>query len=253
MRTPATVKVAAANPTRPARPSEPGTATTGLRPASRKTSVERLKDFDALAEAIKRQKKEAAARAAREAARQREAEKTERAQQRLRDEFALAVGPVQRLRALARAEVGRPKPPPEPVQRQRDEQAALREALSDEVDIESLLLTDDGLSFRRSGVAPDVVTKLRRGHWAIRAQIDLHGLRRDEARDALAGFIRAEFRQGRRCVRVVHGKGHGSPGRQPVLKGKVQRWLGQCDEVIAFTQASGPQGGAGALIVLLAG
>ena len=39
----------------------------------------------------------------------------------------------------------------------------------------------------------------------------------------------------------------------PVLKEKVQRWLAQRQEVIAFAQASGPQGGAGALIVLLAG
>ena len=60
-------------------------------------------------------------------------------------------------------------------------------------------------------------------------------------------------RRGMRCVRVVHGKGLGSPGRQPVLKGKVQRWLAQSAEVIAFAQASGPQGGAGALVVLLAG
>ncbi len=65
--------------------------------------------------------------------------------------------------------------------------------------------------------------------------------------------MRDTARRGQRCVRVVHGKGHGSPGRQPVLKGKVQRWLAQCAEVIAFAQASGPQGGAGALIVLLAG
>jgi DNA-nicking Smr family endonuclease len=134
-----------------------------------------------------------------------------------------------------------------------DEQQALQEALSDEVDIESLLLTDDGLSFRRPGIGPDVVTKLRRGHWAIQSQIDLHGLRRDEAREALAGYIRESMRRGHRCVRVVHGKGHGSPGRQPVLKAKVQRWLAQCAEVVAFAQASGPQGGAGALIVLLKG
>jgi DNA-nicking Smr family endonuclease len=152
-----------------------------------------------------------------------------------------------------RALVARPRPAPEPRQRQADERAALREALSDEVDVESLLLTDDGLSFRRSGVGPDVVTRLRRGHWAIQAQVDLHGLRRDEAREQLAAFVRDTARRGQRCVRVVHGKGHGSPGRQPVLKGKVQRWLAQCAEVIAFAQASGPQGGAGALIVLLAG
>jgi DNA-nicking Smr family endonuclease len=69
----------------------------------------------------------------------------------------------------------------------------------------------------------------------------------------VAEFVRQAHRQGKRCLRIVHGKGHGSPGREPVLKGKVQRWLAQCDEIIAFTQASAPQGGAGALIVLLAG
>jgi DNA-nicking Smr family endonuclease len=96
-----------------------------------------------------------------------------------------------------------------------------------------------------------VLNKLRRGTWAIQGQIDLHGLRRDEAREALSGFIRQSHQQGRRCVRVVHGKGHGSPGKAPVLKAKVQRWLAQRREVIAFAQAPGPQGGAGALVVLL--
>ena len=131
--------------------------------------------------------------------------------------------------------------------------AAPSATLSDEVTLESLLLTDDGLSFRRPGIGPDVVTRLRRGHWALQGQIDLHGLTRDEARDALAAYIHECQRRGMRCVRVVHGKGHGSPGRQPVLKAKVQRWLAQCGEVIAFAQATGPQGGAGALMVLLSG
>ena len=83
--------------------------------------------------------------------------------------------------------------------------------------------------------------------------MDLHGLNRDEARQALVEYLNECQRRGMRCVRVVHGKGHGSPNRQPVLKAKVQRWLAQSAEVIAFAQASGPQGGAGALIVLLAG
>ena len=121
------------------------------------------------------------------------------------------------------------------------------------MDVESLLLTDDGLAFRRAGVGPDVLARLRRGHWALQGQLDLHGLRRDEAREALVAFVAEAQRQGRRCLRVVHGKGLGSPGREPVLKAKVQRWLAQSDAVIAFAQASGPQGGAGALIVLLAG
>ncbi len=199
-----------------------------------------LSELGRLRDALHRQEQERAQALAQERARQRAA--------RL---FSESVGAVTPLPPHGRALAAPPRPAPEPVQRLRDEQAALAEALSDEVDVESLLLTDDGLSFRRARVGPDVVTKLRRGHWAIQGEIDLHGLRRDEAREALAGFIREAARHGRRCLRVVHGKGHGSPGREPVLKGRVQRWLAQCAEVIAFAQATGPQGGAGALIALL--
>ena len=59
------------------------------------------------------------------------------------------------------------------------------------------------------------------------------------------------FRSGWRCLRVVHGKGLGSPGREPVLKAKVQRWLVQKQQVLAFVQAKPAEGGAGALVVLL--
>ena len=174
-----------------------------------------------------------------------------RAAERERRLFADAVGVVTPMPRNGRGSHAPPKPLPEPRQRELDEQAALREALSDTVDIESLLLTDDGLAYRREGVGPDVLTRLRRGHWSIQGQLDLHGLRRDEAREALTDFLGHAARQGWRCLRVVHGKGLGSPGREPVLKSKVQRWLAQSASVIAFAQASGPQGGAGALIVLL--
>ena len=168
------------------------------------------------------------------------------------DEFAAAVGPVRALRDRGRAQLARERPPPHPRQRELDEQAAMREALSDEVDVESLLLTDDGLSYRRAGIGPDVPVRLRRGHWALQAELDLHGMTREAAREKLVAFVREAHRRGHRCLRVVHGKGHGSPGRQPVLKAKVQRWLAQRSEVIAFAQASAAQGGAGALLVLLA-
>ena len=167
--------------------------------------------------------------------------------------FARSVGPVHALRDSGLADIDRARPLPWPRQRELDEQAALAESLSDALTPESLLLTDDGLSFRRPGIGVDVVGRLRRGQWALQGQIDLHGCTRDEARELLARYIRQSHRSGLRCLRVVHGKGHGSPGRQPVLKDKVQRWLAQCGEVIAFAQASGPQGGAGALVVLLAG
>lgn len=144
-------------------------------------------------------------------------------------------------------------PPPLPVARQRelDEASALNEALSDHLDVESLLDTDAGLSFRRPGIGPEVTRKLRRGVWVIQAQIDLHGLRSDDARRQLSEFFRDASRLGFRCVKVIHGKGNGSPGRQPVLKGKVRSWLAQKNEVLAFTQARASDGGHGALLVLL--
>jgi DNA-nicking Smr family endonuclease len=215
------------------------------KPANRSAApAEGLAALARLREVLREEEQRIAARRAAEQA-QREAAERERRF------FADAVGPVTALAPHRRGSHGPPKPPPHPRQKELDEQAALREALSDAVDIESLLLTDDGLAFRRPGVGPDVLTRLRRGQWSIQGQLDLHGLRRDEAREALVAFLDQATRRGWRCLRVVHGKGLGSPGREPVLKAKVQRWLAQCAEVIAFAQATGAQGGAGALVVLL--
>lgn len=145
-----------------------------------------------------------------------------------------------------------PAPPlPVPRQRLRDEQQALRETLSDELDLDHLLETDATLSWRQSGIGTDVLRRLRRGHWTLQGELDLHGLRRDDARTTLADFLREATRRGWRCVRVIHGKGLGSPGREPVLKEKVRRWLMQRDDVLAFVQARPADGGAGALVVLL--
>jgi DNA-nicking Smr family endonuclease len=175
----------------------------------------------------------------------------EAAAQHERELFTRHVGPVRPLRAVHRAPITRPRPEPIPQQRLRDEAAALAESISDELDVETLLETDEALSFRRRGIGPEVVRKLRRGVWAIQAHCDLHGLRRDEARERLAAFLRDAAAAGARCVRVVHGKGNGSPGRVPVLKTKVRAWLVQRQEVIAFAQARAADGGHGAMVVLL--
>ncbi|WP_179947953.1 Smr/MutS family protein [Thiomonas intermedia] len=143
--------------------------------------------------------------------------------------------------------------PPRAIPRQSllDEQAVLTEAMSDELDLDHLLETDDTLSWRRSGVGSDTLRKLRRGHWTIQSEIDLHGLRRDEAREALGRFLRSALQREWRCVRVIHGKGLSSPLREPVLKHKVRSWLMQRDEVMAYVQARPSDGGAGALVLLL--
>jgi DNA-nicking Smr family endonuclease len=165
--------------------------------------------------------------------------------------FERAAGAVQRMPAHGRVHHLPEPPAPIPVQRQLDDQRVLREAISDEFDASTLLEVDDALSFRRPGIGIDVARKLRRGHWSIQGEIDLHGLRREDAREALAGFMREAVKNGWRCVRVVHGKGLGSPGKTPVLKGKVHSWLIQKNEVLAFVQARGDEGGAGAVVVLL--
>ncbi|MFV0679995.1 Smr/MutS family protein [Ottowia sp.] len=198
---------------------------------------------------IRTQLIEAQARAAQAAAERAAAEKKVQAGRHL---FARAVGPTQPLRAHGRV-VHTPQPtPPVPRQRQLDEQNVLRESLSDEFDTSTLLHVDEHLSFRRPGIGPDVPARLRRGHWAVQAELDLHGLRTDEAREMLGQFLREAQRAGLRCVRVIHGKGLGSPGKAPVLKGKVHGWLAQKKEVLAFVQARPLEGGAGALLALLA-
>jgi DNA-nicking Smr family endonuclease len=141
--------------------------------------------------------------------------------------------------------------PPHARSRARDDAAVLVESVSDDIDVDRLLDTDDTLSYRRPGIGPDVLRKLRRGEWVIQAEIDLHGLRVDEARAGVGSFLREAVKRGLRCVRIVHGKGLGSKGRTPVLKNKTRAWLMQRDDVIAFCQARAAEGGAGALVVLL--
>ncbi len=165
--------------------------------------------------------------------------------------FELSVGAFTPLTHSLRAIHRLTPPAPEPRFREADEKMALRQSLSDDFDVDSLLETDDTLSYRRSEVSEEVVRKLRRGHWSLQAQLDLHGLRRDQAREALGNFVHDCARRSLRCVRVVHGKGNGSPGREPVLKLRVRRWLVQKQEVLAFVQARASDGGSGALMVLL--
>ena len=191
--------------------------------------------------------------AAHEAERLRLQHEARRRAQAERNLFRDTVGPVQALKGPQRDRRWHQAVPPEPLPLQHwlDEERVLRESISDDFDVSALLDTDDQLSFRRPGVGVDVTRRLRAGHWSIQRQLDLHGLRVDQAREALGEFVRQAHKAGLRCLRIVHGKGLGSPGKSPVLKSRVQRWLVQKSEVLAFVQARPLDGGAGALVVLL--
>jgi DNA-nicking Smr family endonuclease len=140
---------------------------------------------------------------------------------------------------------------PVPSQTIADNRQVLEDSLSDELDSVEFLESEDGLAFRRPGVGPDVPRDLRRGRWSVVGQIDLHGMFVDEARDAVAQFLKHAQATERLCVRIIHGKGNGSPNRQSVLREKVRRWLKQRDEVIAFAEPRENDGGAGATLVRL--
>jgi DNA-nicking Smr family endonuclease len=145
-----------------------------------------------------------------------------------------------------------PPPPAIPRSREQDEAAALAESIAALQLLDLQLEGGDEAAWARPGIARSVLRDLRRGRWVIEAQVDLHGLNRDEARHQVALFVADCIARERRCVRIVHGKGLGSPGREPVLKRLVLGWLAQKREVLAFCQARTVEGGAGAVIVLLA-
>jgi DNA-nicking Smr family endonuclease len=146
----------------------------------------------------------------------------------------------------------RDKPPlPVPVQSLLDGHEAIAESLEGPLSQEQSIETGQEPSYLRAGLGRDVLRKLRRGHWVVQDALDLHGLNREEARLSLAQFLGACLRRGLRCVRIVHGKGLRSPGKEPVLRGKVQLWLARREEVLAFCEAPANQGGSGAMLVLL--
>jgi DNA-nicking Smr family endonuclease len=149
-----------------------------------------------------------------------------------------------------RVEPFRNPPPPRPHKREEDEQAVLQELARLTLDGDDLEFEDDGM-FLRPGLPRDILRKLRRTHWVIQEDLDLHGLTGDEAVAETAVFLAGCKRLGIRCVRIVHGKGLRSPGKEPVLKRRIRRLLTRRDEVLAFVEPRAIHGGGGAVIVLL--
>lgn len=165
--------------------------------------------------------------------------------------FRSVVGDAQPVADRNRAELEPSRPLPAPIKREADERAALHESLAAPLTFEDRLDMGEEAAFLRPGLPRRVLTDLRRGRWVLQGQIDLHGLTREEARAALAHFLHDALAQGKRCIRVIHGKGHGSPGKISILKQLSRGWLAQREEILCFCQAGPHDGGGGALLVLL--
>ena len=167
------------------------------------------------------------------------------------DEFRKAVADVRPLTRPRRAELRSPAPAPVAIQRRRDELAVLEESLAGPVSLDDALDSGDELAYLREGLSRQVLRRLRRGHWTIQGALDLHGMTWSQSAAEVAGFLRDSAARGLRCVRIVHGKGLRSPGREPVLKKRIRRLLTRRDEVLAFVEPRAVHGGSGAVVVLL--
>ena len=163
--------------------------------------------------------------------------------------FRAHIGDVRRV-SHDRVEPSPARPAPIPRKRQEDEAQVCIDMLSDYFH-PAELETGEELLFARAGMQNRSLRKLRRGHYRVQAELDLHGMTVPIARDALSAFLNRCRRLDHRCVRIVHGKGNGSRHRGPVLKTMVDRWLRQRDEVLAFCSALPVDGGTGAIYVLL--
>lgn len=170
-------------------------------------------------------------------------------------DLARAFADVAPLASGNRAQLAKPPVSPSPAKRIADEADALATSrrglgaaplawdVGTEIDAEQ--------TFRRAGLGADVVSKLRRGHWTVQSELDLHGHTTDEAHESMVLFLAEARAHGWRCVRIIHGKGLSSPNREPVLKSKVRGWLTHRNEVLAYCEAPRSGGGSGAVIVLL--
>lgn len=212
-----------------------------------------MKDFSELKSLSKQLREQTEARAAAEA----ERVKREKVQVVEANIFQSALGGVKRLPETNRHVPQLPKvagvaaPVKRKLSQAEDDAEVLRESLSDLFEVDHYLEEDPALNYAAPGVGPDVVKKLRKGHWPVQDELDLHGMRRDAARDAIGDFLRRSSMRNHRCVCVIHGRGFGSRGQEPVLKSMVHSWLVQKEEVVAFCQARSAEGGEGALMVLL--
>lgn len=160
--------------------------------------------------------------------------------------FRNAMQGVQPLRSGNRLHGSRPAPSPRPLQRETDDRAVLAEMMDGPI-----LDSGEELSYRSEGIQDAAFRKLKRGVYRVGLELDLHGMRSDEAKQAVAHFLAHCQERDIRCVRIIHGKGLRSKGDGPVLKQRLDGWLRRRKDILAFCSARREDGGTGAVYVLL--
>lgn len=166
-----------------------------------------------------------------------------------RDLFRSSVGSVRRIRSK-RDHSRRPPPPPVPGQRERDEASVMDELANAPIDFGSVE-TGEEITFLRPGLQQRVLTRLRRGHWRIQDEIDLHDMNIEVARNTIKEFLAHAERERLSCIKIIHGKGLRSGPGGPQIKRLTASLLSRHARVAAFASAPPNDGGTGAVYVLL--
>ncbi|MDD3762677.1 MAG: Smr/MutS family protein [Nevskiales bacterium] len=165
------------------------------------------------------------------------------------NEFRRAMHGVRRQAPAGRVGRHRVMPSPDPHLSRADDRAVLEEMLWEPDPDE--LEHGETLIYRAPGLQDGVFRRLRRRHYRIEKVLDLHGMNRAQARIAVNEFLGSCVDAGTRCVRIIHGKGNGSPNSGPILKRLLDGWLRKRKDVLAFCSAQPVDGGSGAVYVLL--
>lgn len=176
-----------------------------------------------------------------------------------KDEEVLFAAAVSDVRPIGgRSDHLPPEPPlrlPPPVVEQEEDEVlqALQDLVAGDAPL-SVYETDEAIEGLSEGQDSRLLRRLKRGEFSVQDHLDLHGLSREEAKPEVARFLLDAIDHGLRCVLLIHGRGHGSKDKVPVLKLALQSWLlrsGIRKHILAFCTARPCDGGAGALYVLL--
>lgn len=161
--------------------------------------------------------------------------------------FRAAIGKVKKIDTNTVSLRPEQKQRPAPRNKVRDPIDALQNQVDESLET---LFQEDRMTFLAPGLQKNVLKKLRKRHYGVDAEIDLHGLTSRDAQQQLLQFLHLCIEDGCRCVQLIHGKGYNSP-QQPILKNDLNLWLRQHKDVLAFCSTPQKAGGAGALYVLL--
>jgi DNA-nicking Smr family endonuclease len=165
------------------------------------------------------------------------------------DLFRESIGSVRRVRS-DRVQSRPPPPKAVPKQRRKDESQVMHDLATGPIDF-SQVETGEEISYLRPGLQKRVLSRLRRGHWRVQDQIDLHQMNLDAAGRSIRAFLEHADRERMSCVKIIHGKGLRSGPAGPQIKRLTARLLSRHDRVAAFASAPPNDGGTGAVYVLL--